>query len=91
VYKEDIIVILYRGKLFDSAEQDHILSEMETYINHTLAEKSLSVETVIAAIDTLGKEIAAGKQDALLAMLPFDNFMRYKLLAATMLSRETLE
>lgn len=84
-------MILYRGKLFDSAEQDHILSEMETYINHTLAEKSLSVETVIAAIDTLGKEIAAGKQDALLAMLPSDNFMRYKLLAATMLSRETLE
>lgn len=84
-------MILYRGKLFDSAEQDHILSEMEPYINHTLAEKSLSAETVIAAIDALGREIAAGKQDALLAMLSSDDPMRYKLLAAAMLSRETLE
>lgn len=84
-------MILYKGKLFDSAEQDHILSEMESYINHTLTKKSLSAETVIAAIDALGREIAAGKQDALLAMMPSDNFMQYKLLAATMLSRENLE
>lgn len=84
-------MILYKGNLFDSAEQDRILSEMEPYINHTLTEKSLSAETVIAAIDALGKEIAAGKQDALLATLPSDDPMQYKLMAAAMLSRENLE
>lgn len=52
-------MILYKGNLFDSAEQDRILSEMEPYINHTLTKKSLSAETVIAAIDALGREIAA--------------------------------
>ncbi len=84
-------MILYKGKLFDSTEQERILSEMEPYINNTLVKKSLSVETVIAAIDALGKEIASGKQDALLATLLSDNAMQYKLLAATMLSRENLE
>lgn len=84
-------MILYKGNLFDSAEQDRILSEMEPYINHTLTKKSLSAETVIAAIDALGREIAAGKQDALLATLPSDAPMQYKLLAAAMLSRENLE
>ena len=53
-------MILYRGKRFDSTEQDRILSEMEPYINSTLSQKTLPTEKVIAAIDQLGKELAAG-------------------------------
>ena len=84
-------MILYRGELFDSAEQDRILAEMEPYINRTLSEKTLPTEKVIAAIDQLGKEIAAGNYDGLLNALQTDNPQQYKLLAAAMLSRENLE
>lgn len=84
-------MILYRGALYDHAAQDRILTELESHINHTLAEKTLDAETVIAAIDALGKEIASGAHDALLASLSSDEPRRYKLLAAAMLSRENLE
>lgn len=84
-------MILFKGKLYENSDQDQILSEMEPYINHTLTEKSLSTETVIAAIDALGKEIASGKHDVLLTSLPVDNPAQYKLFAATMLSCEILE
>lgn len=84
-------MILYRGKIFDSAEQDRILAEMEPYINRTLSEKTLPAEKVIDAIARLGKEIAEGTHDTLLATLQADDPRRYKLLAAAMLSRENLE
>ncbi len=84
-------MILYRGELFDSAEQERILTEMEPYINCTLSEKTLPTAKVVAAIDQLGKEIAAGNYDGLLDSLQTDNPRRYKMLAATMLSRENLE
>lgn len=84
-------MILYRGELLDSAEQERILAEMEPYINCTLSEKTLPTEKVVAAIDQLGREIAAGNYDELLDSLQTDNPQRYKLLAAAMLSRENLE
>lgn len=84
-------MILYRGRLFDSTEQDRILAEMEPHINRTLSEKTLPAEKVITAIDKLGKEIAAGNYDTLLSSLQPDDPQRYKLLAAAMLSRENLE
>lgn len=84
-------MILYRGELFDSAEQERILAEMESYINCTLSEKTLPTEKVVAAIDQLGKEIATGNYDELLDALQTDNPQQYKLLAATMLTRENLE
>lgn len=84
-------MILYRGELYDSAEQERILAEMEPYINCTLSEKTLPTEKVVAAIDQLGKEIAAGDYDELLNSLQTDNPQRYKLLAAAMLTRENLE
>lgn len=84
-------MILYRGELFDSAEQERILLEMEPYINSTLSEKTLPTEKVVAAIDRLGKEIAAGNYDILMDSLQISNPQQYKQLAATMLCRENLE
>ena len=84
-------MILSRGELLDSAEQERILAEMESYINCTLSEKTLPTEKVVAAIARLGAEIAAGNYDELLGSLQTDNPQQYKLLAASMLSRENLE
>lgn len=84
-------MILYGGNIYDSREQDRLLDEMEGYINHTLAEKTLTAEQVIGAIDRLGKEIAGGKFDRLTDALQTEHPERYKLLAASLLSRENLE
>ena len=84
-------MILAKGKLYDSREQGRILSGMEEEINHTLAEKTLSADTVITAIDALGKKIADGVFDAKIAGLAMDGAERYKSLASVILSRENIE
>lgn len=84
-------MILYGGTIYDSSEQDKLLDVIEPYINRTLAQKTLPVEKVIAAIDCLGKEVAEGRFDACLESVQTGSPQRYKLLAAQMLSRANLE
>lgn len=84
-------MIIANGKIYPSNEQDKILGEAEAHINKTLAEKSLSPETVISAIDKLGREIERGAFDEQLRLLPVDDPARYKSMAVEMLSREFLE
>ncbi len=84
-------MILFGGEIYDNKEQDRLLSELEPRAAHTLAHRALSQETVIAAIDALGAEISEGKYDNMLSGLPVDDPMRYKTLAAAILSRENLE
>lgn len=84
-------MIIAQGKIYPSEQQDKILAEAEAQINKTLAEKTLSAETVIAAIDRLGREIERGAFDEIINALPVDEPMRYKAMAAEMLSREFLE
>lgn len=84
-------MIIANGKIYPSTEQDNILNKAEAHINKTLAEKSLSAETVISAIDKLGREIERGAFDERIRMLPVDDPMRYKSMAVEMLGREFLE
>lgn len=84
-------MIIANGKIYPSNEQDRILNKIEAHINKTLAEKSLSSETVISAIDRLGREIERGEFDERIRTLPVDDPMRYKSMAVEMLSREFLE
>lgn len=84
-------MIIANGKIYASEKQDEILAEAEARINKTLAEKTLSAETVIAAIDKLGREIERGAFDERIRSLPVDEPMRYKNMAVEMLSREFLE
>lgn len=84
-------MILAQGKLYSSKEQDRILSEMERNINRTLSEPPLKAQTVISAVDSLGRDIGEGKYDDIISNLPVDDPQRYKALAAQMLSREYLE
>lgn len=84
-------MIIANGKTYPSEEQDRLLAAAERDIAYTLAEKTLSAETVIAAVDRLGREVAAGAFDEAIRALPVDEPMRYRSLAAGMLSREFLE
>lgn len=84
-------MIIANGHIYDSERQDEIITEAETRINRTLAEKTLSAETVMIAIDRLGHEIERGVFDQRISSLPVDDPLRYKNMAVEMLNREFLE
>ncbi len=84
-------MILYGGETYDNKEQDRLLSQLEQRAAQTLAHGTLSQGAVIDAISALGTEIAEGKYDDMLLKLPVDGPLRYKSLAASILSRENLE
>lgn len=84
-------MIIAQGKIYPSEQQDRILAETEEHINETLAAKTLSAETVISAIDRLGREIERGVFDDRINALPVDDPAHYKAMAVEMLSREFLE
>ncbi len=79
-------MILAKGKLYNSNEQDKILDTLEDEINDTLENKTLLIETVIGAIDRLGRRLEAGEFDSLLSEFGISGFERYKDMAAVMLS-----
>lgn len=84
-------MIIAKGKIHPSERQDEILNEAEQHINETLAAKTLSAETVISAIDRLGRDIERGAFDYIINALPVDDPAHYKAMAAEMLSRGFLE
>ncbi len=84
-------MIIARGKIYPSEAQDKILAEAEEQINETLATKTLPPETVISAIDRLGRDIERGVFDDRINALPVDDPAHYKALAVEMLSRGFLE
>ena len=53
-------MILANGKLYDSRQQESILSGLERRVLQTLAGPPLSSEAVIAAIDRLGRRLDRG-------------------------------
>jgi len=84
-------VILANGRRYDSAMQDSILDRLETQLNQTLAKPAPAAETVIAAIDKLGQQVAAGAFDEQIAALQIDGAEQYKDLAIRLLRRDYLE
>ena len=82
-------MILANGKLYPTDRQDEILSGLEECLNRTLAEQSLSPETVIAAIDRLGRRLDQGEFDLLLAQV--EQADRYLAQIRPLLTREALE
>lgn len=84
-------MIIARGKIYPSEDQDRILAEAEEQINQTLASETLRTETVISAIDRLGRDIERGLFDDRINALPVDDPAHYKVIAVEMLSREFLE
>ena len=82
-------MILANGKLYPTDRQDEILSGLEECLNRTLAEQSLSPETVIAAIDRLGRRLDQGEFDLLLAQMEQADW--YLAQIRPLLTREALE
>ena len=84
-------MILAKGKLYDSKEQDFILDNLETQINETRQKKSLSLSKVITAIDKLGLMVADGAFNEEIAMLNVDGIERYINTIVMALKRENIE
>ena len=84
-------MIIAKGRLFETKEQDKILATLEEEINITLATKALAPETVINAVDKLCDKVKNGDFDELIASLPIDGAEHYKQIALKMLSRESIE
>lgn len=84
-------MILANGSVYPSSEQDRILGELEEKINLTRLTETLAPQTVIDAIDKLGKRIAAGEFDALIRSVLTDDFGVNIKAAVSLLSRENLE
>lgn len=84
-------MILYKGKVFDSKEQDSLLSSLGNDIIYTISSKKICAEDVISAAEKLRDRILSGEYDKKLSELSLDSPERYLSLAVTMLSRENLE
>ena len=60
-------MILAKGKLYGEEEREVLLARLEDEINETRVRAPLRSETVIAALDALGRHIENGQFDAQLA------------------------
>lgn len=84
-------MILANGKQYESSMQSEILAGLEAKLNATLAGPPLETETVVAAIDALGRRVAAGEFDAQIDALQIDGAEQYKEMAVRLLRRDSLE
>jgi hypothetical protein len=84
-------MILAKGKIFDSKEQDFILGNLEAEINKTRITKSLSSQQVIAAIDRLGEYIADGFFNDDISQMNIDGVDKYIDTIVMSLKRKNIE
>lgn len=82
-------MIFAHGQLLPDGERPALLAGLEAEINATRASKTLTPETVISAVDALGRRLAAGEFDDLLRRFLPPNVTLTELLP--LLRRETLE
>ena len=82
-------MIFANGKILPDAALDEVLASLEENINAARMGPPLEPETVIAAVDTLGRRLAAGEFAPLLAQYLPAGMTLTELLP--MLRRETLE
>lgn len=84
-------MIIAKGKQYDSSAQSELLKHLEQEMNETLSNKTLPMETVIGALDTLSRRIAEGDFDEKIAEFPLEVTEQYKQLAVTLLNRINVE
>ncbi len=84
-------MILYGGEVFETKEQDGLISELDERINRTLLQKKLSPKTVINAAEKLRQVIIDGEFDERLFSLGLNHTEHYKALICAVLSRDSLE
>ncbi len=84
-------MILANGRLYEASAQSEVLAGLENKLIHTLSGPPLEAETVIAAIDKLGRQVERGLFNDLITSLQIDGAEQYKQLAVRMLRRDYLE
>jgi len=84
-------MILFKGELYHSRDQDYILNRLEAEIDKTRMTKTLNPEKVIAALDKLGQLIAKGEFDDLISQLDIDGVEKYIDIILMTLKRENIE
>ena len=86
-------MILYRGEIHDTKEQNKLLDGLEEIITQVLQRPAPTAETVIAACDGLARRVLSGEYDGIIAALGLDR--RFTLAqaaaAANLLRRDSLE
>jgi len=82
-------LIFANGKLLPDSRRREVIADLETAVNEVRMGPRLEAETVIAAVDALGKRLAGGEFDQLLAQFLPANVTLDDLLP--LLSRETIE
>ena len=82
-------MIFANGKLLPDSRRREVIADLETAVNEVRMGPRLEAETVIAAVDALGKRLAGGEFDQLLAQFLPANVTLDDLLP--LLSRETIE
>ena len=86
-------MILYRGEIHDTKEQNKLLDGLEETITQVLQRPAPTAETVITACDGLARRVLSGEFDGIIAALGLDR--RFTLAqaaaAANLLRRDSLE
>lgn len=86
-------MILYRGKIYPSKEQNRLLERLEGEVTSVLQRPALAAETVIAACDSLARQVLDGAFDTIIAGLGLDRHftLAQAAAAASLLRRDSLE
>ncbi len=84
-------MILANGMIYDSSEQNRLLSTLEHRINETILHQPLDTETVIAALDELSGRLKRGEFYQITQKLQTENLNEYLKIAVRMLRRSSME
>lgn len=84
-------MILFKGDLYHSKDQEIILNQLEDEINKTRRTKMLNPEKVIVALEKLGQSIAEGEFDALISQLNIEGIEKHIDIILMSLKRENIE
>lgn len=84
-------MILANGMIYDSGEQNRILSTLEHRINETILHQPLSTETVIAAFDELSSRLKRGDFYQITQKIQLENMEHSLKTAVRMLRRSSME
>ncbi|HPE27240.1 MAG TPA: acyl-CoA reductase [Saccharofermentans sp.] len=84
-------MILYKGELYKTENQDMLLNELFDSLTTTLSESRLDTETVINAFDRLSVELSNGNLNSIIEHVDYEDKETAIAMATRMMSREYLE
>ncbi|GFI01653.1 long-chain acyl-protein thioester reductase [Lachnospiraceae bacterium] len=83
-------MILYKGKLYETKEQERLLARLEQDINDTRIHRKLDISKVIDAVDAIGQKLKAGIYHEKIARLGIEGMEEQIRTVIAMTDRENL-